>query len=191
MSQLTEIRWHARAGQGAVTAAKLVADTALLQDYYIQAMPEYGPERTGAPLKAYTRICSDPIEVHNNITRPGIVVVLDDTLLGTVDVTEGMREDGYIIINTTMTAAQARQVLNVADTVTVAVVDATRIAMDTIKRDMPNTPIVGALSKVTGIVPLDKVAERLVITFGKKFTKEIVDANIESAKRAFEEVSVA
>ncbi len=191
MSQLTEIRWHARAGQGAVTAAKLVADTALLQDYYIQAMPEYGPERTGAPLKAYTRICSNPIEVHNNISHPGIVVILDDTLIKAVDVTEGMLEDGYIIINTTMTAQEARDVLQVPDTVKVAVVDATRIAMDTIKRDMPNTPIVGALAKVTGVVPLDKVRERLVITFGKKFSKEIVDANIESANRAYEEVSVA
>ncbi len=191
MSQLTEIRWHARAGQGAVTAAKLVADTALLQDYYIQAMPEYGPERTGAPLKAFTRICSEPIEVHNNITEPGIVVVLDDTLLDSVDVTEGLKQDGTIILNTVMTADAARAKLGVADTVKVAVVDATGIAMDTIKRDMPNTPIVGALSKVTGIVPVDKVEERLVITFGKKFTQEMIDANIQSVKRAFEEVSLA
>ena len=191
MSQLTEIRWHARAGQGAVTAAKLVADTALLQDYYIQAMPEYGPERTGAPLKAYTRICSEPIEVHNNISNPDIVIVLDDTLLSAEDVTEGMVEEGYVIINTTMSAEEARKILNVPDKVTVAVVDATGIAMDTIKRDMPNTPIVGALSKVTGVVPVDKVEERLVITFGKKFTQEMIDANIESVNRAFKEVSIA
>ena len=90
MSQLTEIRWHARAGQGAVTAAKLVADTALLQGNYIQAMPEYGPERTGAPLKAYTRVSSDPIEVHNNIQNPDIVIIMDDTLLASTDVMEGM-----------------------------------------------------------------------------------------------------
>lgn len=189
MSQLTEIRWHARAGQGAVTAAKLVADTALLQGAYIQAMPEYGPERTGAPLKAYTRICSDPIEVHNNITNPGIVIVLDDTLLDSEDVTVGMLADGAVILNTTMTVAEAREKLGVADTVKVAVVDATGIAMDTIKRDMPNTPIVGALAAVTGVVPLDKVEERLVITFGKKFSQEMIDANIESVNRAYKEVS--
>ena len=190
MSQLTEIRWHARAGQGAVTAAKLVADTALLQDYYVQAMPEYGPERTGAPLKAYTRICSEPIEVHNNITNPGIVVILDDTLLDSVDVTEGLTADGCIIINTAMTVEEVRNVLQVPDSVTIGAVDATGIAMATIKRDMPNTPIVGALAKVTGIVPVDKVEERLIITFGKKFTKEMIDANIESVNRAFEEVSI-
>ena len=100
MSQLTEIRWHARAGQGAVTAAKLVADTALLQGNYIQAMPEYGPERTGAPLKAFTRVSSEPIEVHNNILNPDIVIVMDDTLLETIDVMEGIKEDGVIIFNT-------------------------------------------------------------------------------------------
>ena len=105
MSQLTEIRWHARAGQGAVTAAKLVADTAMLQGNFIQAMPEYGPERTGAPLKAYTRVSSEPIEVHNNILNPDIVIVLDDTLLASTNVTEGMPEDGIIIFNTTMTPA--------------------------------------------------------------------------------------
>ena len=188
MSQLTEIRWHARAGQGAVTAAKLVADTALLAGSYIQAMPEYGPERTGAPLKAYTRVSDEPIEVHNNITHPGIVIVLDDTLIGTVDVAEGMKEDGTIILNTTMSVSEARKKLNVADAINVAVIDASGIAVATIKRDIPNTPIVGALSKVTGIVPVEMIKERLIITFGKKFSQEIVDANIASVERAYKEV---
>lgn len=188
MSQMTEIRWHARAGQGAVTAAKLVADTALLAGSYIQAMPEYGPERTGAPLKAYTRVSDEPIEVHNNITDPDIVIVLDDTLLGTVDMAEGLVEDGTIILNTTMSVDEARAKLGVGDSVKVAVIDASGIALDTIKKDIPNTPIVGALAKVTGIVPVDKIKERLIITFGKKFSQEIVDANLTSVDRAYEEV---
>lgn len=191
MSELIEIRWHARAGQGAVTAAKLVADTALMGGAYVQAMPEYGPERTGAPLKAYTRVCSEPIEVHNNITNPGIVVVLDDTLLDIVDVAEGIESDGVVILNTEMDVADARARLHVPDTVKVAVVDASGIALDTIKRDIPNTPIVGALSKVTGVVPLDQVKERLRITFGKKFAQEMIDANLTSVDRAFEEVVCA
>ncbi|MCI8340494.1 MAG: pyruvate synthase [Eggerthellaceae bacterium] len=191
MSQLIEIRWHARAGQGAVTAAKLVADTALMDGAYVQAMPEYGPERTGAPLKAYTRVCSEPIEVHNNITNPGIVVVLDDTLLDTVDVAEGIADDGVVILNTELSAPEARAKLGVADTVKVAVVDASGIALDTIKRDIPNTPIVGALSKVTGVVPVDQVKERLRITFGKKFSQEMIDANLSSVDRAYEEVVCA
>ena len=191
MSELIEIRWHARAGQGAVTAAKLVADTALMGGAYVQAMPEYGPERTGAPLKAYTRVCSEPIEVHNNITNPGIVVVLDDTLLDIVDVAEGIESDGVVILNTEMDVADARARLHVPDAVKVAVVDASGIALDTIKRDIPNPPIVGALSKVTGVVPLDQVKERLRITFGKKFAQEMIDANLTSVDRAFEEVVCA
>jgi pyruvate ferredoxin oxidoreductase gamma subunit len=191
MSEIVEIRWHARAGQGAVTAAKLVAETALLQDRYIQAMPEYGPERTGAPLKAFTRVCDTPIEVHNNIVTPGIVVVLDETLLETIDVTEGLLEDGTVILNTRMSPEEARKVLGVPDTVKVATVDASGIALATIKRDIPNTPIVGALSTVTGVVPVDLVKERLVKTFGKKFSQEIIDANLESVDRAAKEVTVA
>lgn len=191
MSKLTEIRWHARAGQGAVTAAKLVADTALMQGAYIQAMPEYGPERTGAPLKAYTRVCDEPIEIHNNITDPDIVVVLDDTLLEIIDVTEGLKEDGVVILNTELSVEDARALLGVGEKTKVAVVEASNIAMDTIKRDIPNTPIVGALAKVTGVVPLNLVKERLVETFGKKFSQEMIDANLASVDRAYEEVSVA
>ncbi|MDD6289497.1 MAG: 2-oxoacid:acceptor oxidoreductase family protein [Eggerthellales bacterium] len=191
MSKLTEIRWHARAGQGAVTAAKLVADTALMRGAYIQAMPEYGPERTGAPLKAYTRLCDEPIEVHNTIANPGIVVVLDETLLRLVDVTEGMLDDGVVILNTEMTASQARKILGVPDSVRVAVVDATGIALQTIGRNIPNTPIVGALAKVTGVVPVDAVKDRLEETFGKKFTREMIDANLSSVDRAYEEVAEA
>ena len=217
MSQLTEIRWHARAGQGAVTAAKLVADTALLQGNYIQAMPEYGPERTGAPLKAYTRVSSDPIEVHNNIQNPDIVIIMDDTqqgvihddddvevhnniqnpdiviimddtLLASTDVMEGMPEDGILLFNTTMTAAEARAAVGAPESMRVAVVDASGIALATIKKDMPNTPIVGALAKITGLFPVEKVKERLVITFGKKFSQEMIDANLASVERAYQEV---
>ncbi|MGN0301878.1 MAG: 2-oxoacid:acceptor oxidoreductase family protein [Anaerotardibacter sp.] len=188
MSQLTEIRWHARAGQGAVTAAKLVADTAMLQGNFIQAMPEYGPERTGAPLKAYTRVSSDPIEVHNNIQNPDIVIVLDDTLLETTNVLEGMAEDGILIFNTTKTVEEARALAGAPASMKVAVVDATGIALATIKKDMPNTPIVGALAKVSGLFPIELVKERLIITFGKKFSQEMIDANLESADRAYQEV---
>jgi pyruvate ferredoxin oxidoreductase gamma subunit len=191
MAKLTEIRWHARAGQGAVTAAKLVAETALSQGRYMQAMPEYGPERTGAPMKAFTRVCDEPIEVHNNITNPQIVVVLDDTLLDLEDVTAGIEKDGYVVLNTTMTPAAAREKLGVADDIVVATVDATGIAMQTIKRNIPNTPMVAAVSKVTGVVPLDSFTEHLKSTFGAKFTQEVIDANLKSVERAYEEVQTA
>lgn len=190
MHQLTEIRWHARAGQGAVTAAKLVAETALYEDRYMQAMPEYGPERTGAPLKAFTRISDEPIEVSNAIENPAVVVVLDDTLLDVIDVTEGILPNGAVIVNTIEEPSTIREKLGVADSVTVATIDASGIALDTIKRDIPNTPIVGALAKVRPVVSVESIKGQLVKTFGKKFAQEMIDANLASVERAYEEVQV-
>lgn len=190
MKKLIEIRWHARAGQGAVTAAKLVAETALFEDRYMQAMPEYGPERMGAPLKAFTRISDEPIEVYNNIENPDIVVLLDETLIDVIDITEGMHEDGVVIINTTETPAAMRKRLGVPDSVKVATIDASGIAIETIKRDIPNTPIVGALTKVRPVVAVDSVKGQLQKSFGKKFAQAMIDANLASVQRAYEEVQV-
>jgi len=190
VSQLTEIRWHARAGQGAVTAAKLVAETALFEDRYMQAMPEYGPERTGAPLKAFTRISDEKIEVSNAIEHPAIVVVLDETLLSSINVLDGMLPDGAVVVNTTESPEAMRKILNASDNVTVATVDASGIALDTIKRDIPNTPIVGALVKVNPVVNLESVKGQLLKTFGKKFSQEMIDANLASVARAYEEVQI-
>ena len=187
MSKMTEIRWHARAGQGAVTAAKLVADTALNDGYYIQAMPEYGPERTGAPLKAYTRVSDEPIDVYNSIKNPDIVVVLDDTLLDIVDCVEGIKDGGLVILNSAKSKDEVGSKLN-HDNIEIAIVDASKIALETIKRDIPNTPIVGALAKKSGIVSLEGIKDRLIETFGKKFSQEIIDANLNSVERAYEEV---
>jgi pyruvate ferredoxin oxidoreductase gamma subunit len=191
MQQLTEIRWHARAGQGAVTAAKLVAETALSQDRYMQAMPEYGPERMGAPIRAFTRISDEPIEIHNNIEHPNVVIVLDDSLLDVIDVTEGIQEEGVIIVNTCTPPEELRRILKLPESVTVASVDASGIAMDTIKRDIPNTPMVGALAKVTGVVATEATQALLAKSFGKKFSQDVIDANLESVKRAYEEVVIS
>ena len=191
MQQLTEIRWHARAGQGAVTAAKVVAETALSADKYMQAMPEYGPERMGAPIKAFTRISDVPIEIHNNIENPDIVVVLDESLLDIVDVTEGIASDGVIIVNTCSPAADVKRALKVADTVKVATVDASGIAVDTIKRDIPNTPIVGALIKVRPAIDMEVFKSLLAKNLSKKFGQDMIDANWAAVDRAFEEVQVA
>jgi pyruvate ferredoxin oxidoreductase gamma subunit len=191
MHQLTEIRWHARAGQGAVTAAKVVAETALAADQYLQAMPEYGPERMGAPIKAFTRISSDPIEIHCNIENPDVVIVLDDSLLDIVDVAEGLTDEGVIIINTCTPPDAIRSVLSIPATARIACVDASGIALDTIKRDIPNTPMVGALIKVAGIIDMDTFKGLLAKNLSKKFGQEMIDANWASVDRAFEEVSVA
>ncbi len=191
MPKLTEIRWHARAGQGAVTAAKVVAETALSADQFMQAMPEYGPERMGAPIKAFTRICDEPIEIHNNIEFPDIVVVLDESLLDIVDVTDGMKDDGTLIINTCSPAAAVKQALGMPETQRCVCVDASGIALDTIKRDIPNTPIVGAMIAVTGVVDMDAFKGLLAKNLGKKFGQEMIDANFAAVDRAAQEVTVA
>ena len=191
MQQMTEIRWHARAGQGAVTAAKVVAETALSADQYMQAMPEYGPERMGAPIKAFTRISSEPIEIHNNIEFPDVVIVLDESLLDVIDVTEGMKSDGTLIINTCSPAAAVKQALGLPDTARCACVDASGIAIDTIKRDIPNTPIVGALMGVTGVIDVEVFKGLLAKNLSKKFGQEMIDANFEAVDRAYKEVTVA
>lgn len=191
MQQLTEIRWHARAGQGAVTAAKVVAETALSANQFMQAMPEYGPERMGAPIKAFTRISSEPIEIHNNIVNPDIVIVLDESLIDVVDVTEGIVDGGTVIINTCSPAADVKRALKLSDGVKVACVDASGIALDTIKRDIPNTPIVGALISVTGVIDLEVFKGLLAKNLSKKFGQEMIDANFSAVDRAHQEVTVA
>ncbi|MEL7666820.1 MAG: 2-oxoacid:acceptor oxidoreductase family protein [Actinomycetota bacterium] len=191
MPQLTEIRWHARAGQGAVTAAKVVAETALAADKYMQAMPEYGPERMGAPIKAFTRISTDPIEIHCNIEYPDIVIVLDDSLLDIVDIAEGVHDGGVILVNTCTPPDQVKTRLGVNDSVRVASVDASGIALDTIKRDIPNTPMVGALIKLTSVIDMDVFKGLLAKNLSKKFGQEMIDANWASVDRAFAEVTVA
>lgn len=190
MQGLVEIRWHARGGHGAVTAAKLVAETALEQDRYFQAMPEYGAERMGAPIVAFTRIADDPVTIHSSVTNPDIVIVLDDSLLGTVPVIDGLKEGGTVIVNTTKSPAEVSDALGASGR-TVATVDATGIAIDTIKRAIPNTPMLGALCKATGIMDIEMVVGHVERSLGKKFSTEVVAGNVAAVRRAYEEAKLA
>ena len=112
MDNIIEIRWHGRGGQGAKTASLLLADAAFNTGKYIQGFPEYGPERMGAPITAYNRISSSPIRIHSNIYEPDYVVVVDDSLLESVPVTDGLKETGAIVINTTKDATYLKSVLH-------------------------------------------------------------------------------
>lgn len=187
MDNLTEIRWHGRGGQGAVTAAKLTAEAALKMDQYFQASPEYGPERMGAPIQAFTRISPEPIRIHCNVTNPGIVVVLDPTLLSVVDVTQGMPDDGILIVNSELSPAEVRAANNIEKR-KLFTVDANKIAVECIGRAIPNTPMLGALLKATGIMDINKVAENIRTSFGKKFSREIIEGNVQALTRAYAEV---
>jgi pyruvate ferredoxin oxidoreductase gamma subunit len=184
---LTEIRWHGRGGQGAVTAAKMVAEVALGQNRYFQAFPEYGPERSGAPIVAFTRISDEPIEVYSGIEHPDIVVVLDQSLLSIVDVAAGAPADAVVLVNSDLSPADLRKKYGLEGH-KLYTVAATRIATETIRRAIPNTPMVGALVRITGVFPIDDVVEFLRADFGKKFPPKVVDGNIQALTRSYEEV---
>jgi pyruvate ferredoxin oxidoreductase gamma subunit len=185
---LVEIRWHGRGGQGTVTAAKVFADACLSGGRYTQAFPEYGPERAGAPLKAYNRVGSKELRLHCPVMNPNIVAVVDATLLDAIDITEGAPEDASFIINSPKEAKEIRAKIKAKATQKVFVIDATKISIDTIGRPMPNTPMVGALTKVSALLSLEAVLTDMKKSFGKKFSQKIVDGNLESISRGYGEV---
>ena len=148
MKDLIEIRWHGRGGQGAKTASLLLADAAFNTGKYIQGFPEYGPERMGAPITAYNRISNQPITIHSNIYEPDYVVVVDDTLLESVDVTAGLKETGAVIINTTKDEAYLKKVLK-GYAGNIYTIDARKVSMETLGKYFPNTPMLAAIVKVS------------------------------------------
>lgn len=190
-AEVLEIRWHGRGGQGAKTAALLFGESALETGKYIQAFPEYGPERMGAPVSAYNRLSDEPIQIHSAIKNPKIVVVLDPTLIDAVHVLEGLKEDGILLVNTKDEPKVLKQRLGLEQTkIRIFTVDATQIAIDTIERAIPNTPMLGALVKVTGVFNidsmLDSIKKKLLVKF--RGNEKLVEGNIASVKRAYEEV---
>jgi pyruvate ferredoxin oxidoreductase gamma subunit len=184
---ITEVRWHARAGQGAVTAAKVLAEAAMAEGGYVQAFPEYGPERMGAPLRAYNRISDAPLTMHCQVTNPSVVIVVDRSLLESLDVTEGTPEDAVFLVNTTQSPEEVAKKLGRPEN-KIFTVDATQISMDTLGRPIPNTPLLGALARATGLVKLETLQKDLAKTLSKKFPEKIVKGNTESVKRAYKEV---
>ncbi len=192
MRDTTEIRWHGRGGQGAKTAALLLADAALASGKYIQAFPEYGPERMGAPVASFNRISTNPILLHSGVTDPDIVIVLDPTLMDTVDVTEGMPADGTLLVNIEKSPVEVKEIFGIAPEIRVCTVDASRISTETIGRDIPNTPMLGALVKATGILDFKEMIDGMKKKLEKKFkTKpEVIEGNLKAIERAYNEVRI-
>lgn len=189
MAELLEIRWHGRGGQGVVTAGEILAEAAMEEGKYFQAFPDYGPERMGAPVKAYTRISDSPIEIHSQITSPDIVVVIDPTLIGMVNVAEGLKDGGVILVNTPQSPREIRKTLGLEGSpVKVFTVDASGIAMKHLGRNIPNTPMLGALIRATGLVALDSVIRLTEERFGAKFREDVVKANVAAIKEAYDKV---
>jgi pyruvate ferredoxin oxidoreductase gamma subunit len=188
MAETVEIRWHGRGGQGTVTAAKVLADTCLSGGRYVQAFPEYGPERAGAPLRAYNRISSTKLRMHCPVLEPDIVAVADATLLDSINTAEGAKDNSIFLVNTTKDTKEIREKLKAVAGQKVFTVDATKIAIECFGRAMPNAPMLGAICKITGLITLEHLLEDVKNSFGKKFSQKIIDGNLEATKRGYEEV---
>jgi len=189
MSHLLEIRWHGRGGQGAKTAAQFLAEAALDLGKSIQSFPEYGPERAGAPVRAYNRISDEKINIHSSVTNPEIVVVIDPTLLETIDVADGLGDDGILVVNTSNSIESVREKTKFKKG-KVVTCDATKISLETLGVPIPNTPMLGALLKVKAIVPVEALEKEVKNKFLKKIGEEKTNANIEAIKRAYKEVKI-
>jgi len=188
MAENVEIRWHGRGGQGTVTAVKVFADACLSGGRHVQAFPEYGPERAGAPLRAFNRVSDRPLRLHCPVTKPNIVVVVDATLLDSVKITDGTPDDAAFIINTSKDPKVIREKIQAKATQKIFTVDATKISIETIGRPMPNATLVGTVTKVSGLLSLDDVLVDVKKSFGEKFPQKIIDGNLESTRRGYEEV---
>lgn len=190
MNELIEIRWHGRGGQGAKTASLLLADAAFNTGKYIQGFPEYGPERMGAPITAYNRISTKPITIHSNIYEPDYVVVVDDTLLESVDVTAGLKPTGAIVINTTKDSEFLKEHLKGYEG-EIYKIDARKISMETLGKYFPNTPMLAAIVKVSKIMTDEEFLNDMQGSFKHKFAKkpEVIDGNMKALEMALKEVN--
>lgn len=189
MKDVVEIRWHGRGGQGAKTACLLLADVAFSSGMYVQGFPEYGPERMGAPITAYNRISRERCSVHSNIYNPDFVVVVDETLLKSVHVTNGLKEDGAIIINSEKKPDELRPLLR-GYRGKVYTIDARRISEETIGRNMPNTPMLAAAVKVSNVVDSEHFVRDMEASFRHKFDSKphVIEGNMKAIRQSLEEV---
>ncbi len=189
MDNIIEIRWHGRGGQGTKTASLLLADAAFNTGKYIQGFPEYGPERMGAPITAYNRISTSPIRLHSNIYEPNYVVVVDDTLLESVDVTAGLKETGAIVINTTKDVESIRPLLK-GYKGKIYTIDARRISEEALGKYFPNTPMLAAIVKVSNIMTEEEFLNDMKTSFKHKFAKkpDVIEGNIKALQLALLEV---
>mgnify|MGYP002396204960 CR=1 FL=1 len=183
LKKILEVRWHGRGGQGAWTASELLARAAIHEGKYIQSFPEFGPERMGAPVTAFTRISTEPIQIHCSVYNPEVVAVLDPTLLKAVPVTEGLSEEGTIIANSKDDPAEIRKMLN-TDKGKVWTVPATEIAIKILGIPITNTAMLGAVAQVTRIVSLESV-EKVV---KERFRLDVAEKNFAVIKEAYKEV---
>lgn len=189
MGKMVEIRWHGRGGQGAKTASLLLADAAFSSGMYVQGFPEYGPERMGAPITAYNRIGDEPIRIHSNIYEPNFVVVVDETLIKAIEVEKGLKEGGAIIINSERTPEELRAELR-GYTGRLYTCNAKKISEECLGKYFPNTPMLGAVVKVSELIPEAEFIKNMEESFKHKFSTkpQVLEGNMCALKRSMDEV---
>lgn len=181
-----ELCWHGRGGQGVVTANEILAETAIREGKYVKAFPEFGPERMGAPIRAFTRISESPIKVHSQVYEPDIVIVLDGTLVGKVNITNGLKKDGMVLANYPGTSEELKAVLKTdAKCYTL---NATKISIEEIGKPVANTAMLGALTKISPIVSYNALEDQITSKFTGKLSDKVIVKNLAALKRAYEEV---
>jgi len=188
LTDVVEIRWHGRAGQGAKSAAYTLAESAGRAGKYIQAFPVYGSERAGAPMMAFTRIADKPIRMHEQIYTPDVVVLLDETILESAGVLKGLKPDGIFLMNTPKSPEEIKEKYAKDATFKIFTADGTTISIEEMGRAFPNIPLLGALAKVTGLVPLERLSEDVYQMFAAKRGEKVAEANQHALKRGYEEV---
>lgn len=186
-SESIEIRWHGRGGQGAKTAALLLADVCFKTGAFVQGFPEYGPERMGAPITAFNRISKNQIRVHSNIYNPDMVVVVDESLLKSVDVTSGLKEDGAIIINTPSSVEEVKPYLK-GYCGKIYTIDARKISVDALGKYFPNSPMLAAAVAVSKVMDKEKFINEMKTSYEHKFAKkpEVIEGNMKALTATFD-----
>lgn len=189
MGNMIEIRWHGRGGQGAKTASLLLAEAAFDTGKFIQGFPEYGPERMGAPITAYNRISDEPITIHSNIYDPDYVVVVDESLLTSVDVTAGLKKEGAIVVNTSKSPEEIKRYLKGYEG-KVCTVDARTISVEALGRYFPNVPMLGVVVKAAKLMDDETFIKAMEKSFNHKFASKphVIEGNMKALKRAMQEV---
>jgi pyruvate ferredoxin oxidoreductase gamma subunit len=189
MKTYLEVRWHGRGGQGTVTGAKTLAEAILNVGKYIQAFPEYGPERRGAPVRVYNRFSDNPIRMHTPVKNPDVIIVVDPTLVGTADLTGGAKEDAIFLINTTDDAQKMRKKLALKPSQKLYIIPATKISVEEIGRALPNVPMLGGFTKAVPLIGIEELLKEIRLSFEGKFPEKIIEGNLAATRRGYEEAN--
>jgi len=189
IGEIYQIRMHSRGGQGAKVAAQIIAEAVIEEGEFAQAFSEYGPERSGAPMKTFLRVSEKPIRIYSDVESPDMVVILDPSLLPSVDVVSGLVDGGIVIINTCENVESVRDKLSKKNC-NIYTIDAKGIAMRVIGRDLPNTAIMGVIIKLVPLIPYEHAIEETKEMFGKKVTEEMVNKNVEALKEGYNTISI-